>query len=152
MKSERGSAGFVGVVSVAALVLVLLMTGCGTMKYGDGKAGSYSLDPAFEALAKAADSRVPGSGDRVRQYFAGAGAERVPPGYAVETPLMYPGIGELDRKKITLGEPRLVKTQAVEIGPFVDGETAVSDVLTEIDAVRSNIAPSVSNPFDAVGL
>ena len=152
MKSEHGSAGFVAMVSIAALVLVLLMTGCGTLKYGDGKAGSYSLDPVFESIAKAADSRVPGSGARVREYFAGAGADRVPPGYSIETPLLYPGIGELDRKKITLGEPRLVKTQAVEIGPIVDGETTVSDVLTEIDAVRSNIAPSVSNPFDAVGL
>jgi len=92
--------------------MILMLTGCGTVRYGDGRVGEIPLKPAVEALAVKADAY--GLGDELRTYFADAERERVPDGYRVVVPLLYKG-EEMDLSQVTRGEPRLVKQTLPEV-------------------------------------
>lgn len=66
-----------------ALVACVALTGCGTIRYGDGKLGSLSLRPAFDAVADAVDKQAPGRGAMIRDYYEQSQVDRVPEGYEI---------------------------------------------------------------------
>ena len=118
-----------------AAVVALWLTGCGTINYGDGKAGPVPLDPIAEQIAAKADKY--GFGDDVRAYWSDASRERVPDGYTIEQPYLYDG-KEIDLRKIVKGEPRMIRKDAAAVVP---------EIVEEIDRVREQID---GNPFDVV--
>lgn len=138
MKPENASAGIVGIVSVIALAVVLMLTGCASTKYGDGKVGPVPLNATVEAFANAADSRVPGSGAKIREWYAQSAVSRVPDGYVIQWDAFYDG-RQIDASKI-ITVPRLApmaESSVIVVGkpptnpaPTVDAE--LEDVLNNL--------------------
>ena len=90
-----------GLILLGIIALFLLATtGCGTMRYGDGRVGPVALDPAVGRLSDAMDQRFPGSGELVRGWFADAKLERVPPGWEVVWDSYLPDGTKIDRGSI----------------------------------------------------
>lgn len=146
MKAEHASAGIVGIVSIIALAVVLLMSGCSTIKYGDGKAGPIPLEQVGDAIAGAADKAAPGSGKVLREYFGGAAIDRVPEGYKLLWTYYLDG-KVVDPSKIR-AVPSLVAADAA--APVVVVETPAEptpDPTPEIDAA----AESIDAALDAIG-
>jgi hypothetical protein len=115
-----------------------LVAGCGTMRYGDGKAGPIPLDPAIDALADAADSKVPGTGEKVRDWFATAKAERIPTGYRMrwETLLDGQSIDAARLSKRPLIEPIPGAAAVFSPADLADTNAVPADLLNLIRGAR----------------
>lgn len=106
-----------------------LLGACSTARYGDGKAGPIPLDPLVEKVAAAADAKVPGAGDKVKAYFAGAKAERVPTGYRIRYETL------LDGQPIDVA--RITKRPVLE--PIIAGSIVTPDELPDPAAVPADL-------------
>lgn len=126
-------------IRLAALALVAsLAAGCGTIRYGDGKAGPIPLDPAVQALADAADSNAPGSGAKVREWFAEAKRERVPTGYRVRWETLLDGqpIDAARLSKRPVIEPLAGLGGGFSVDEIADTNAVPADLLSLIGGAR----------------
>lgn len=137
---------------LAGLSLVAIGAGCGTMRYGDGKAGPIPLDSVGEAIASGAEKAVPGSGKVLREYFGGAAVDRVPEGYKLLWTYYLEG-KVVDPSKIK-AVPSLVAANAA--APVVVVDTSperVDNVDTSPDPTPAieGASESIDAALDAIG-
>ena len=122
---------------LAGLSLVAIGAGCGTMRYGDGKAGPIPLDSVGEAIASGAEKAVPGSGKVLREYFGGSADERVPDGYMIVLD-NYLGGKLIDITKIVV-VPRLVAKDPSAPVVVVETPAATPDPTPAIEGASESI-------------
>lgn len=139
------------VITVCAALAAGLLAGCASLGYGDGKVGPVPLAPAVQAVASAADAKIPGSGQKINDWFASSLRDRVPPGYALVWDSFLDG-KPIDRSRI-VDVPRLAPVDGspvVVVNPPAPASAStlppeVIDLLNQIGAATNPPAPAPGN-------
>ena len=122
---------------LASILGLTLLVSCTSIQPGDDKIGNIPLDPAVEQGAKLLDSYVPGSGSKLKDYFAKTKVERVPSGYKVSWNVKKIGQGA----ELAVGEemPEDAWKKLYKRVPHLEENTSNNAPVSLADGIKNDV-------------